>query len=113
MTGALINDKEVKVSVINLSSFQWSICYPVPFHPTEMFACRFMPLAGYKASAPAETLWLRLTVPAAYSSAGIPVLVARGGWFEHFDAFQQGSIRMLRLRYMFLITAISGLTPLV
>src|SRR6202046_729720 len=52
---------------------------------------RFMPLAGYKASAPAETLWLRLTVPTAHSSAGIPVLIARGGWFEHFDAFPAGS----------------------
>ena len=52
---------------------------------------RFMPLAGYKASAPAETLWLRLTLPTAHSSTGIPVLIARGGWFEHFDAFPAGS----------------------
>ncbi len=53
---------------------------------------RFKPLTGYKASAPAETLWLRLTVPTAYSPTGIPVLIARGGWFEHFDAFPAGSV---------------------
>jgi diguanylate cyclase (GGDEF)-like protein len=58
---------------------------------------RFMPLAGYKASAPAETLWLRVTLPTAFDpaggvqAAGVPVLIARGGWFERIEAFQGGA----------------------
>ena len=57
---------------------------------------RFSPFAGYKATAPAETLWFRLRVPASFSPAnrpdpGIPVLIARGGWFEHIDAFATGT----------------------
>jgi diguanylate cyclase (GGDEF)-like protein len=50
----------------------------------------FTPLATYKGSPSAETLWLRLTVPASFHPAGIAVLIARGGWFEHIDAFQAG-----------------------
>ena len=62
---------------------------------------RFSPFAGYKAAAPAETLWFRLRVPAPFSPTGtpaagrpdpgIPVLIARGGWFEHIDAFAAGT----------------------
>ena len=52
---------------------------------------RFTPLTGYKASAPAETLWLRLSAPTSFNPApGIPVLIARGGWFERIDAFPSG-----------------------
>jgi diguanylate cyclase (GGDEF)-like protein len=51
---------------------------------------RFKPLAGYKASAPAETLWLRLSAPTSFNPAGVPVLIARGGWFERIDAFPAG-----------------------
>ena len=68
---------------------------------------RFSAFAGYKATAPAETLWFRLRVPTSSSSPadtpaadgpapgrpdpGIPVLIARGGWFEHIDAFAPGT----------------------
>ena len=52
---------------------------------------RFSPFAGYKAAAPAETLWFRLRVPASFSPTGIPVLIARGGWFERIDAFAAGT----------------------
>ena len=52
---------------------------------------RFSPFAGYKAAAPAETLWFRLRVPANFSPTGIPVLIARGGWFERIDAFAAGT----------------------
>lgn len=51
---------------------------------------RFTHLTGYKASAHAETLWLRLSAPASFTPAGIPVLIARGGWYEHIDAFSAG-----------------------
>jgi hypothetical protein len=63
---------------------------------------RFTPLAGYRASAPAETLWLRLTLPDSFNPAsiaatgvgvsmgGVPVLIARGGWFERIEVFQGG-----------------------
>jgi diguanylate cyclase (GGDEF)-like protein len=51
---------------------------------------RFEPLAGYKTSAPAETLWLRLSAPTSFNPTDIPVLIARGGWFERIDAFQAG-----------------------
>jgi diguanylate cyclase (GGDEF)-like protein len=57
---------------------------------------RFSSFAGYKATATAETLWLRLRVPASSRptgnpTPGIPVLIARGGWFEHIDAFAAGT----------------------
>jgi diguanylate cyclase (GGDEF)-like protein len=54
------------------------------------FDSRFRPLAGYKGSASAETVWLRLTLPASSDPAGIPVLLARGGWYEQVDAFPAG-----------------------
>jgi diguanylate cyclase (GGDEF)-like protein len=50
----------------------------------------FTPFASHKASPSPETLWLRLTVPASFHPTGIPVLIARGGWFEHIDAFRSG-----------------------
>ena len=52
---------------------------------------RFGSFEGYKASAPAETLWLRLRASGSYNPAGqLPVLVARGGWFEQIEAFASG-----------------------
>jgi two-component system, sensor histidine kinase LadS len=46
---------------------------------------------GYKATAPAETLWLRLRPAAAFTPNGeLPVLTARGGWFERIEAFPAG-----------------------
>jgi diguanylate cyclase (GGDEF)-like protein len=51
---------------------------------------RLTPLASHKPSPAPETLWLRLTVPDSFHPAGIPVLIARGGWFEHIDAFPAG-----------------------
>lgn len=51
----------------------------------------FTSMAGYKGSPAPETLWLRLTIPGSFHPTGIPVLIARGGWFEHIDAFQAGS----------------------
>lgn len=46
---------------------------------------------GYKGSAPAETLWLRLRSTAAFDPNGkLPVLTARGGWFERIEAFPAG-----------------------
>ena len=51
---------------------------------------RFTSFAGYKAAASPETLWLRLRAPTAFRPQGIPVLIARGGWFEQIDAFPPG-----------------------
>ena len=48
---------------------------------------RFTPFAGYTASAPSETLWLRLRASSTFNPSGIPVLIARGGWFERVEAF--------------------------
>ena len=51
----------------------------------------FGKFAGYKATAPAETLWLRLRSAAPFNPSGqLPVLVARGGWFERIEAFPSG-----------------------
>ena len=48
---------------------------------------RFTSFAGYTATTSAETLWLRLRAPFAFDPKGIPVLIARGGWFERVEAF--------------------------
>ena len=48
---------------------------------------RFTPFAGYTAATSPETLWIRLRAPAPFNPDGIPVLVARGGWFEQIQAF--------------------------
>jgi two-component system, sensor histidine kinase LadS len=48
---------------------------------------RFTSFAGYTATTSPETLWLRLRAPFAFDPKGIPVLIARGGWFEHIEAF--------------------------
>ena len=46
---------------------------------------------GYKATALAETLWLRLRPAAAFNpSGGLPVMIARGGWFERIEVFPAG-----------------------
>ncbi|HEY6922687.1 MAG TPA: diguanylate cyclase [Steroidobacteraceae bacterium] len=51
----------------------------------------FSAFAGYKASAAVETLWLRLRPTAAFDPDGkLPVLTARGGWFERIEAFPAG-----------------------
>lgn len=51
----------------------------------------FAPFDGYKAAAPAETLWLRLRASAGFNPSGnLPVLTARGGWFERIEAFPGG-----------------------
>ena len=51
----------------------------------------FSPFGGYKAALPAETLWLRLRPAAAFNPNGaLPVLTARGGWFEQIEAFPAG-----------------------
>jgi diguanylate cyclase (GGDEF)-like protein len=51
----------------------------------------FSPFAGYKAALPAETLWLRLRPATAFNPNGaLPVLTARGGWFEQIEAFPAG-----------------------
>jgi diguanylate cyclase (GGDEF)-like protein len=51
----------------------------------------FAGFAGYKATAPAETLWLRLRSTAPFHPAGeVSVLIARGGWFEKIEAFPSG-----------------------
>jgi len=47
--------------------------------------------AGYKAAAHAETLWFRLRASSSFNPAGqLPVLIARGGWFEQIEAFGAG-----------------------
>ena len=52
----------------------------------------FGSFAGYKATAPTETLWFRLRAAKAFSPTGqLPVLIARGGWFEQIEAFAAGS----------------------
>ena len=48
---------------------------------------RFTSFAGYTATTSPETLWLRLRAPFAFDPKGIPVLIARGGWFERVEAF--------------------------
>jgi diguanylate cyclase (GGDEF)-like protein len=46
---------------------------------------------GYEATAPSETLWLRVRSSAAFNPNGqLPVLTARGGWFERIEAFPAG-----------------------
>jgi len=51
----------------------------------------FSPFAGYKAALPVETLWLRLRPAAAFNPNGaLPILTARGGWFEQIEAFPAG-----------------------
>jgi diguanylate cyclase (GGDEF)-like protein len=46
---------------------------------------------GYKATGGVETLWLRLRTAAAFNPTGrLPVLIARGGWFERIEAFPAG-----------------------
>ena len=51
----------------------------------------FSPFAGYKAALPTETLWLRLRPAAAFNPNGaLPILTARGGWFEQIEAFPAG-----------------------
>ncbi len=51
----------------------------------------FGKFAGYKATAPAETLWLRVRSPARFNPIGqVPILIARGGWFEKIEAFPAG-----------------------
>ena len=43
---------------------------------------------GYQATATAETLWLRLRPTASFNPQGqLPILTARGGWFERIEAF--------------------------
>jgi diguanylate cyclase (GGDEF)-like protein len=45
----------------------------------------------YKPRKASETLWLRLRTPAAFRpEEKIPVLIARGGWFEGIEAFAAG-----------------------
>ncbi|HEY0339812.1 MAG TPA: diguanylate cyclase [Steroidobacteraceae bacterium] len=51
---------------------------------------QFSPFASHKAATQAETLWFRLSVPAGTRLTGIPVLIARGGWFERIEAFAAG-----------------------
>ena len=52
---------------------------------------RFEPLDRYKPTVPSETVWIRLRSPVAFSpQARIPVLIARGGWFERIEAFPAG-----------------------
>lgn len=51
---------------------------------------RFIAFAGYTAAKSPETLWLRLRAPSAFNPDGIPVLIARGGWFEQIEAFSAG-----------------------
>jgi diguanylate cyclase (GGDEF)-like protein len=51
---------------------------------------RFISFAGYKAATSPETLWLRLRASTAFRPQGIPVLIARGGWFEQIEAFAAG-----------------------
>ena len=48
---------------------------------------RFIAFAGYKAATSRETLWLRVRAPMPFHPEGIPVLIARGGWFERIEAF--------------------------
>src|SRR6185312_14001293 len=46
---------------------------------------------GYRATAHAETLWFRLRVSSSFNPAGqLPILIARGGWFEQIEAFGAG-----------------------
>src|SRR5581483_5997353 len=47
----------------------------------------FIAFAGYKAATSPETLWLRLRARTPFHPGGIPVLIARGGWFEQIEAF--------------------------
>ena len=50
------------------------------------------PLNAYKPRKASETLWLRLRTPVAFQPEGkVPVLIARGGWFERIDAFPAGT----------------------
>jgi diguanylate cyclase (GGDEF)-like protein len=52
---------------------------------------RFELFQGYEATAPTETLWVRLTARAPFNpTSQIPVLIARGGWFERIEAFAPG-----------------------
>jgi two-component system, sensor histidine kinase LadS len=51
----------------------------------------FSSFAGYKATAATETLWIRLRPSASFNPGReIPVLIARGGWFERIVAFPAG-----------------------
>jgi len=52
----------------------------------------FIPFDGYNATASAETLWLRLRAATAFDPSGnLPILIARGGWFERIEAFPAGA----------------------
>ena len=48
---------------------------------------RFTAFSGSKTAKSAQSLWLRLRAPSTFDPAGIPVLIARGGWFERIEAF--------------------------
>ena len=57
----------------------------------------FGSFAGYKATTDAETLWFRLRTTSAFNPSGqLPVLVARGGWFEQIEAFGAGAAQPLQ-----------------
>jgi len=50
-----------------------------------------VPFETYKPTARSETFWLRIRSPTDFKPDGkIPVLKARGGWFEHTEAFASG-----------------------
>jgi diguanylate cyclase (GGDEF)-like protein len=58
---------------------------------TGLLEPHFGSLAGYKATAHAETLWFRLRAASTFKPSGeLPVLIARGGWFEQIEAFAAG-----------------------
>jgi len=56
------------------------------------FDSRFQPFNTYKPRADSETLWIRLRASGPFNPPDeIPVLVARGGWYERTEAFLAGS----------------------
>jgi diguanylate cyclase (GGDEF)-like protein len=52
---------------------------------------RFQEFNSYKPTADSETFWVRLRSPASFNPVGkVPVLVARGGWYERIEPFLAG-----------------------
>jgi diguanylate cyclase (GGDEF)-like protein len=52
----------------------------------------FKPFETYKPAAASETFWVRLRARTSFNPAGkIPVLIARGGWYERIETFLAGS----------------------
>jgi diguanylate cyclase (GGDEF)-like protein len=51
----------------------------------------FWPMTGHPPNPAPETLWLRVRSAETFNPAGIPVLIARMGWFQRVEVFPAGA----------------------